>query len=109
MKSLHLLAPATLALSLLAGCSHPTYYAPPPVAYAPEIPPLVQLADSNGSRAGYDDGSRDAYYHANYAPRRTHAFRDAPGYDYRLGPIQPYVDAFRASYLRAYDRGYYRR
>jgi hypothetical protein len=75
--------------------------APPPAPYyGAQLPPLVQLADNNGFRAGSDDGARDAYYHAGY-------YRDAPGYDYRLGPIPPYVDAFRRAYLRGYDRAFY--
>jgi len=102
-----LLAAATLCF---AGCySEPISAPPPPPApyYGPQLPPIVQLADSNGYRAGADDGARDAYYHAGYTPRRDAKYRDAPGYDYRLGPIPPYVDAFRRAYLRGYDHAYY--
>ena len=102
-------AAATL---FFAGCySEPVYAPPPPPApnYAGQVPPLVQLADSNGFRAGSDDGARDAYYRAGYAPRRDRKYRDAPGYDYRLGPIPPYVDAFRRAYLRGYNSAYYGR
>jgi len=102
-----LLAAAALFVS---GCYDQPISAPPPPpapAYAGQMPPLLQLADSNGFRAGSDDGARDAYYHAGYTPRRDTKYRDAPGYDYRLGPIPPYVDEFRRAYLRGYDRAYY--
>ncbi len=96
----------------LYGCSHEEAYAPaPPPAAAGclsrQVPPLVQSAQRNGFRAGQDDGARDAYYRAGYTPRRDRRYTDAPGYDYRLGPIQPYVDAFRNAYLRGYDSGFY--
>lgn len=97
---------------ILGGCDNQPAYAPPPpppppVSYAGQVPPLIQLAERNGGHAGFDDGARDAYYHAGYGPRRDQNYADAPGYDYRLGPIHPYVDAYRAAYLRAYDRGFY--
>ena len=101
------LAAATL---LVTGCYHEPVYAPPPPAPLYQgPPPLVQLAESNGFRAGSDDGARDAYYRAGYSPRRDRKFHDAPGYDYRLGPIRPYVQAFRSAYLRGYNEAYYRR
>ncbi len=103
---------AACACTLFAlGCDNEPVNAPPPppppARYAGEVPPLVRLAERNGFRAGYDDGARDAYYRAGYAPRRGDAYRDAPGYDYRLGPIQPYVDSFRGAYLSGYERGFY--
>ena len=102
-----------LGLGLLAGCSHRDYYAypppPPPVAaYPGEVPPLVRLADQNGFRAGFDEGNRDVYNHAGYRPRKGRIYHDAPGYDYRLGPIPPYVDAFRSAYVRGYDQAFAR-
>ncbi len=97
---------------LLAGCRHEEAYAPappppPPVSYVGQVPQLIQQAQRNGFRAGVDNGARDAYYRAGYTPRRDRRYTDAPGYDYRLGPIQPYVDAFRNAYLRGYDQGFY--
>jgi hypothetical protein len=111
MKQL-LVIPAMLAILTLSGCEPEPIYAPappPPPVYTGEVPPLVRLAERNGYRAGFDDGGRDAYYHAGYTPRRDEKYRDAPGYDYRLGPSPPYVDSFRSAYLRGYDNGYYGR
>ena len=88
--------------------TRPPRLRPAPVSYGSQVPPLVQLADRNGFRAGFDDGNRDLYYRAGYDPRRNPAYRDAPGYDYHLGPIPPYVDAFRIAYLRGYDKAFYR-
>ncbi len=102
-----------LGVVLLTGCyEKEAVYAPvppPPPApvYQGQVPPLVQLAERNGYRAGYDDGNRDAYYRAGYQPRNNRTYEEAPGYDYRLGPIPPYVDAFRNAYLRGYDRAFY--
>ncbi len=104
-----LLLSASFALGL-AGCSHHTYYVapppppPPPQAYR-EVPPLVQLAQQNGYRAGLDEGARDAYQRG-YHPRNDRAFHDTPGYDPRLGPFPPYRDAFREAFLRGYDRNF---
>ena len=104
-----LLLSASFALCL-AGCSHHTYYVapppppPPPQAYR-EVPPLVQLAQQNGYRAGLDEGARDAYQRG-YHPRNDRAFHDTPGYDPRLGPFPPYRDAFREAFLRGYDRNF---
>ena len=94
----------------LAGCNNEHASAPlppPPPSYAGQVPPIVQLAQRNGYRAGFDDGGRDAYYNAGYTPRRDEKYRDSPGYDYRLGPIPVYVDAYRNAYLRGYDKGFY--
>lgn len=105
-----LLLSASLAFGL-SGCAHRTYYVappppppPPPQAYR-EVPPLIQLAERNGYRAGVDKGARDAYQ-SGYHPRDDRAFRDTPGYDPRLGPYQPYRDAFREAFLRGYDRNF---
>ena len=104
-----------LGIGLLAGCSHRDNYAyappppPPPVVYPGEVPPLVRVADQNGYRAGFDEGSRDVYNGAGYRPRKGRIYHDAPGYDYRLGPLPPYVDAFRNAYVRGYDQAYYQR
>ena len=93
------------------GCSHPHYYVatppppPPPPAYR-EVPPLVREAQQIGYRTGLDDGARDAYG-SGYHPRADPSFRDTPGYDPNLGPFPPYRDAFRAAYLRGYDRGFH--
>ncbi len=102
--------PASLAFGL-GGCAHRTYYVaspppPPPQAYR-EVPPLVQLAEQTGYRAGLDEGARDAY-RGDYHPRADRAFHDTPGYDPQLGPYPPYRDAFRSAYLRGYDRNFNR-
>jgi hypothetical protein len=109
-------AAIALGASILIGCSHPAYYppAPPPpppapLVYSNQVPPLIQIADRNGFQAGYLDGSSDAYYHAAHKPRQHRAFKEVPGYDPRLGPFPPYVDAFRTAYLRGYDKGFFRR
>jgi hypothetical protein len=108
MKRL-LLLPACAAALALSGCSHPKYYAaPPPPAYAPG-PSEIDLGGRNGYNMGAQDGARDAGFGYAYAPRRTRAYHDAPGYDPRLGPIGPYVNAFRNAYLQGYDHGFYRR
>ena len=105
-----LLVSAVVFLLGMTGCDHRAYYAPTPVvAYTNQVPPLVQAARQNGYHSGYDDGARDAYYRAGFAPRRDRNFHDAPGYDYRLGPIHPYVDSFREAYLRGYENGFYHR
>ena len=99
---------------LLSGCaaSHP-YYAvapppPPPVYGYREQPPLISVAQQQGFRAGTDDGARDAYERRAYRPEHNRRFHDAPGYDPRLGPYEPYRDAFRDAYLRGYANGYRR-
>lgn len=112
MKRLKLLLPiAATAAVLLAGCAQqPVYYAPgppPPPVQGP--PPLIQLADQNGFRSGFDDGLRDLNQGLGYAPQRDRRFRAAPGYDPNLGPRGPYVEHFRNAYLRGYDKAFYRR
>jgi hypothetical protein len=106
-------AAVALSAALMTGCSHPDYYPPappppPPLVYPAGVPPLVQIADRNGFQAGYLDGSSDAYYHTAHKPRRHRAFKEVPGYDPRLGPFPPYVDAFRSAYFRGYDKGFFR-
>ena len=101
---------ACLGLSI-SGCSHRRYYAsppppPPPQAYR-EVPPLIQLAEQTGYRAGLEEGARDAYQ-SGYHPRDDQGFRETPGYDPRLGPFPPYRDAFRSAYLRGYDSNFRR-
>ena len=104
---------ATLGLALMAtvGCSH-SYYPPagPPPPPPPAQPgPLFQLADRNGYQTGRADGAREAYAGYPFAPRRTRAYHETPGYDANLGPFHPYQNAFRNAYLRGYQDGYYRR
>jgi hypothetical protein len=106
--TLPLLGVSVLAL---AGCSHPTYYVaqpppPPPPGYR-QAPPLVQVAEQNGFRAGQANGSSDAYTGRGYRPQRDHAFHATPGYDANLGPFPPYRQAFRDAYLRGYDQGFH--
>jgi hypothetical protein len=108
MKRL-LLLPACAAALLITGCSHPKYYAaPPPPAYAPG-PSVIDLGGRNGYSTGAQDGSRDASFGYPYAPRRTRAYHDTPGYDPNVGPRGPYVNAFRNAYLQGYDKAFYRR
>jgi hypothetical protein len=99
----------TAALSIATGCASHAYYAPPPPppAYA-QRPPLIELADHNGFLTGSSDGARDAYNGRPYAPQRTRAFHDTPGYDPNLGPFEPYRHAFRDAYQRGYDTGFRR-
>ena len=112
MKINSLLLFATVPL-LCAGCSsHPAYryYAappppPPPPAYR-AVPPMVQMADREGYRAGYADGGRDAYERHGYRPQAHRTFHDTPGYDPGMGPYPPYRDSFRSAYERGYSQGY---
>lgn len=112
MKKSVLATIGATALFALTGCADRTvYYAPPPPPpplYGPS-PALLDLASRNGFQSGTADGARDRYYGYRYAPRRTAAYRDAPGYDRALGPAEPYVNVFRNAYLRGYDGGYYHR
>jgi hypothetical protein len=112
LRFLRFLLPGVAAATIfLGGCSHPQPYypPPPPPPSGVAVLPLVSMAEQNGFRAGVDDGSRDAYRGSGYAPRRDRRFRNAPGYDPNFGPRGPYVQYFRAAYLRGYDKGYYRR
>ncbi len=102
-------ASAAVLLGVTGCASHAYYLAPlpPPQAYA-QRPPLIDLADHNGFRAGSDDGARDAYERRGYRPRHDRAFHDTPGYDPNLGPFEPYRQAFRDAYMRGYDVGFRR-
>jgi hypothetical protein len=105
------LATSTLALVATMGCSHPYYppAGPPPPPPPVQPAPLIQTADHNGYQNGRADGSRDVYAGYPFAPRRTRAYHETPGYDANLGPFHPYQNAFRNAYLRGYQDGYYRR
>ena len=114
---MNLFRPARLALPLIAavclltaGCASRTYVVgpPPPPPYGGPSA-LVQSAEHQGFRAGLDDGSRDAYDHRGYHPKRSRAFHDAPGYNPSFGPYGPYRSYFRNAYLRGYDQGFHRR
>jgi hypothetical protein len=101
---------ALFATLLVTGCGPRTYYGPPPPpppGYA--VPPLIAQAERDGFRMGNEDGARDAYQGRGYHPRGDRNFKVTPGYDPAMGPYPPYRDRFRNSYLRGYDRGYYRR
>jgi len=98
-----LIAASSLALFAGMGCAH--NYGPPP---PPPGPPLIQEADHNGFEMGRADGAAAVDHGFAYAPRRTPAYRDTPGYDPRFGPFGPYQNAYRNAYLRGYDRGYHR-
>ena len=100
-------AAAGLLLLALAGCSEEAYNPPPPPPPPAVVaPPLVQLAERNGFMTGRTDGARAAEAGAPPDPRRTRAYYDTPGYDPRLGPFEPYQNAFRLAYLRGYERGF---
>jgi hypothetical protein len=105
-KNLFLATTASLLLAAGLGCAH--NYPPPPPAYA-QAPPLVQLAEHNGFEIGRSDGAGASANGLPFAPRRTRAYHDTPGYDPHLGPFGPYQNAFRNAYLRGYDKGFYRR
>ncbi|SFS21511.1 hypothetical protein SAMN05421771_4226 [Granulicella pectinivorans] len=111
MKTASLTLPSALfAALLLAGCSHPTYYAPPPPpppAYA--VPPLIERAHQEGFRWGTQMGARDISNNLGHHPRQDRVFHDTPGYEPNMGPYEPYRDAFRQAYLDGYERAYYRR
>ncbi len=101
-----------VAALVVSGCASEGYYAaappPPPPPLYNERPPLIDLALHQGYRTGVDDGARDAYYGRGYRPEHERNFREAPGYDPRLGPYEPYRDAFRDAYLRGYSNGFRR-
>jgi hypothetical protein len=99
-----------LAASLLVvtGCARHTYVAvapPPPPGYAEQAPPLIQVAERNGFRAGSEAGSRDAATGRGYHPQHDRAFHETPGYDPSLGPLPAYRSAFRSAYIRGYEEG----
>jgi hypothetical protein len=98
-----------VALGLTVGCSHPYYPPPPPPPPPSGPPPIVQMAERNGFEAGRADGAREAAQGFPFAPRRTRAYRETPGYDPNVGPFPPYQNAFRNAYLRGYNEGYYHR
>jgi hypothetical protein len=109
MKRTSLLITAACSLVLLGGVGcHHTYYAPPPPPPAGP-PPIVQMADRNGFETGRSDGARESNAGYPFAPRRTRAYHDTPGYDPAFGPFNVYRDTFRNAYLRGYDRGFYHR
>lgn len=110
MKLLRVFLPGVASAALLlGGCGHPQPYSPPPPPPYARVPPLVQMAEANGFRAGVDEGRRDAANGFGYAPQRGHLYRQAPGYDPNYGPRGPYVQYFRSAYLRGYDKGFYHR
>jgi hypothetical protein len=104
-----LLGTASLAMITAVGCSHSYYPPPPPPPPVAQVPPLIQLADRNGFQTGRADGARDAASGYPFEARRTRAYHDTPGYDPALGPFGAYRNAFRNSYLRGYDAGFYHR
>jgi hypothetical protein len=89
-----MLAVALLPL-LVAGCSHPRpYYPPPPQAYS--------QAAQQGFHDGFDAGQRDVSRGAPPNPERHPRFRNPPvppplGEEYRHG--------FRDGYNQVYRRG----
>jgi hypothetical protein len=105
-NNLFLVTTASLLLAAGLGCAHNYPPPPPPIAQAP---PLVQLAEHNGFETGRSDGAGASANGFPFAPRRTRAYHDTPGYDPHLGPFGPYQNAFRSAYLRGYDKGFYRR
>jgi hypothetical protein len=107
MKATRLVLIAASSVALFAGLGCAPHYAPPPPPVA-ALPPLLQEADHNGFETGRSDGAADVERGFPYAPRRTRAYHDTPGYDPRFGPFGPYRDAFRNAYLRGYDRGFHR-
>ncbi len=96
-------------LAFTAGCGHPQYaYAPPPPPPAEWNGPraLIDLAEANGHRDGFDDGRRDAAQGRRYAPQHDGKFRGTPGYDPSVGPFGAYQQYYRNAYTRAYYRGF---
>lgn len=100
-------------LVLTVGCGHPTYYAntppppPPPEWHGPG--PLVEMAETNGHRGGFEDGRRDLIQGRAYAPTRDAKYRRTPGYDPAVGPFGAYQQYYRNAYLRGYYDGFNRR
>ncbi|MEO6816547.1 MAG: hypothetical protein ABI177_07580 [Edaphobacter sp.] len=112
---MNLSRPARLALPLIAaaclltaGCARRPYGPPPPPPYrGPSA--LIQSAEQQGFRGGANDGSRDAYNHMGFHPKRNRIFHDTPGYNPSFGPFGPYRSHFRDAYLRGYSQGFNRR
>jgi hypothetical protein len=95
------LLPFAAACLLITGCAAHVY-APPPPSPPYGANPLLVEADHRGTRAGFDDGARDAANATGYHPRADRKYAETPGYDSALGPYPPYRDAFRNAYLRGY-------
>jgi hypothetical protein len=98
-------------VALLGGCaSHPAYYtAPPPVAYAPGPPPVIQVGQQNGFADGVRIGERDRVGGRGYRPASGERFANTPGYSPTLGgPFRQYQSAYRDAYKRGYRQGYAR-
>jgi hypothetical protein len=108
-KRLLLATTSSLLLAAGLGCAH--HYPPPPPPPPPvaEAPPIIQLAEHNGFETGRSEGAGASMNGLPFAPRRTRAYHDTPGYDPHLGPFGPYQNAFRNAYLRGYDKGFYHR
>ncbi len=101
--------PAVAAACVFAtGCAQRVYGPPPPPPPYSGNALLVE-ADHRGTRAGYDDGARDAANGFGYHPRHDRKYAETPGYDPALGPFPPYRDTFRSAYLRGYSNGFYHR
>ncbi|MEO6802098.1 MAG: hypothetical protein ABI197_02500 [Granulicella sp.] len=100
-----LLTLAAAATLFVTGCADRVYVAGPP----PGPPPLVEQADHDGFRIGFDNGTRDAGRGFGYHPRSDRAYHDTPGYDPRFGPFRPYQNNFRNAYLRGYNQAFNRR
>ncbi len=111
MKFFHIALPFIAAATLFAtGCASRPYYAPgPPSPPYGGVSPLIQRAQSEGFRAGTNDGARDAHSGFGYRPKRDRKFHDTPGYNPAMGPFGPYRDIFRNAYLRGYNSGFYHR
>jgi hypothetical protein len=100
---------SSLLLATGLGCAHNYPPPPPPPPPIAQAPPIIQLAEHNGFEMGRSEGAGAAANGFPFAPRRTRAYHDTPGYDSQLGPFGPYQNAFRNAYLRGYDKGFYRR
>ena len=68
---------------------------------------LRRRAMSFGTRAGFEAGRRDRFYHRGFNFRNEHAYRDATlGYRRQMGSLDLYRRIFREAFVHAYVQGY---
>lgn len=64
-------------------------------------------AISFGTRAGFEAGRRDRWYHRGFNFRNEQVFREATlGYHRQIGSLELYRRSFREAFAQAYIQGY---
>ena len=68
---------------------------------------IRRRAMSFGTRAGFEAGRRDRFYHRGFNFRNEHAYREATlGYHRQMGSLDLYRRIFREAFAQAYVQGY---